>query len=79
MYDYDSNAILAEAIKNRQAASIKNAVLNLTQVLQARGAKPNLYILDNEASLDLKTSLKKNDITFELVPPHIIHQHNAAE
>ena len=78
VYDYDSNAILAEAIPNRQAATIKNAILNITDILQAHGTKPNLYILDNEASLDLKQSLKKNNITFELVPPHV-HRRNAAE
>ena len=37
-----------------------------------------MYILDNEASNDLKRALKKNDLTYQLVPPHI-HRRNAVE
>ena len=37
-----------------------------------------MYILDNEASADLKKGLKKYGLAYQLVPPHI-HRRNAAE
>ena len=40
MYDYDSNAILVEPIKNRQAETIRDAFLNIQKVLKARGSDP---------------------------------------
>ena len=52
-YDYDVNAILTQPIKNRQDAKIHHAWLSLHQVLQRSGNAPNLYIMDNEASLSL--------------------------
>ena len=42
VYDYDSNAILAEAIPNRQAASIRDAFIKIVNKLSTRGAKPNI-------------------------------------
>ena len=50
----------------------------MNTVLTKRGRKPNLYILDNEASADLKASLAKQNINYQLVPPHV-HRRNAAE
>jgi hypothetical protein len=44
----------------------------------ARGLKPKLMKLDNEASKLLKTYLHQQDITFQLVPPYI-HRRNSAE
>jgi hypothetical protein len=37
-----------------------------------------MYILDNEASHDLKKTLKKYHLEYQLVPPHL-HRRNAAE
>ena len=45
MYDYDSNSILAEPIKNRRASTIRDAFLNIHKVLKARGSKPKVYII----------------------------------
>ena len=39
---------------------------------------PKIYLMDNEASKDLKTSLHKNNIQYQLVPSHI-HCLNSAE
>ena len=77
-YDYDGNAVLTQPIKNRQAATIYHAWLSLHQVLQRSGNAPNLYIMDNEAFSDMKDSMTKHKINFQLAPPHI-HRHNAAE
>jgi hypothetical protein len=37
-----------------------------------------MYILDSKTSADLKKNLKKYDLTYQLVPPHV-HRRNAAE
>ena len=58
-YHYDANAILSTALKNRQAASITAAWNNLNKKFQYAGVSPTTCVIDNEASLDLKTALKK--------------------
>lgn len=78
VYDYDSNAILVEAIANRQAKSIADAWETIHQKLVKNTVPPNLYILDNECSDIFKSSLQKYNAHFQLVPPHI-HRRNAAE
>ena len=78
IYDYDSNVILAEPLKSRVAREIKRGFLKLNETLARRGCQPKIYILDNEASNELKNSLLKYDIKYQLVPPHI-HRRNAAE
>jgi hypothetical protein len=55
LYDYDSNAILAQPIKDRTAPELLRAFQVMEQALVARGLKPNLMKLDNEASKLLKT------------------------
>ena len=78
VYDYDSNAILVEPIVNRQKATITRAWKTIHDTLSTKGAKPKLYVLDNEASKELKVAIKNEDVAYELVPPHI-HRRNAAE
>ena len=78
MYDYDSNAILAEPIKNMQAGTIYDAFLNIHKVLKSRGSDQNIYIMDNECSSDLYEATEKDEIYFQLDPPHM-HRQNAAE
>ena len=54
MYDYDSNAILDEPIKNRQASTIHYAFLKMHKIIKSRGRDPKVYITDNECYSDLK-------------------------
>ena len=77
-YDYDSNAILAEPLKNRTSGEIKRAWLVLFEKLYRNGNAPKIYIMDNEASNDLKQACKKYNLAYQLVPPHM-HRRNAAE
>ncbi len=77
-YDYDSNGILAEPLKNRQSAEIKRGWQVLYDKLARRGNAPSIYIMDNEASAELKAACIKYDLAYQLVPPHI-HRRNAAE
>jgi hypothetical protein len=78
LYDYDSNAILAQPIKDRTAPELLRAFQVMEQELVARGLKPKLMKLDNEASKLLKTYLHPHKIKFQLVPPYG-HRRNSAE
>jgi hypothetical protein len=55
LYDYDSNAILGQPIKDRTAPELLKAFQVMEQELVARGLKAKLMKLDNEASKLLKT------------------------
>jgi hypothetical protein len=70
LYYYDSNAILAQSIKDRTAPGLLKAFQGMEQELVARGLEPNLMKLDNEASKLLKTYLHQQNITFQFVPPY---------
>ena len=48
------------------------------RMIQKVGLKPSTWILDNKCSNNLKISLSKQDIVWQLVPPHN-HRANAAE
>jgi hypothetical protein len=78
IYDYDSNSILHCPLKNKTAGEIKRGWISIHERLSRGGNQPKLYILDNEASAELKKSLKKYDLEYQLVPPHV-HRRNAAE
>jgi hypothetical protein len=78
VYDYDSNAILHSVLKNKTGAEIKRGWTSIHERLTRGGNQPKLYILDNEASADLKSGMKKNGLDYQLVPPHV-HRRNAAE
>jgi hypothetical protein len=78
LYDADSNAILAEPIKNREARTIVAAYKVLLEQLKAAGLTPRLLRLDNEASAALSKFLPTENIEFQFVPPHV-HRRNAAE
>jgi hypothetical protein len=69
LYDYDSNAILAQPIKDRTAPELLRAFQVMEQELVARGVKQKLMKLDNEASKLLKMYLHQQNITFQFVPP----------
>ena len=78
LYDYDSNAILAQPVKNRQAKTLTTAWETLHNKLTKHGHQTKHYIMDNEISQELKLALKKYDKTYELTPPNM-HRRNAAE
>ncbi len=74
----DSNVILVEAIKNRSAEEMIRAYLILVNCLRNAGVTPKMHILDNRCSEEFKAQIHKNNMTFQLVPPHD-HQRNIAE
>jgi hypothetical protein len=64
LYDYDSNAILAQPIKDRTDPELLKALQVMEQELVARGMRPKLMKLDNEASKLLKTYLHHKNSHF---------------
>ena len=78
LYDYDSNAILAEPLKNRKAENILAAYEKMHRYLKNRGMKPKIQILDNECSQQLKDYMITNNIKYQLAAPGQ-HRTNAAE
>ena len=47
LYDYNSNAILSEPIKNKQAATIRDYFIDIHNILKSRGGEPKVYIMKN--------------------------------
>jgi hypothetical protein len=78
LYDFDTNAILAEPLKNKTAAEQLRATTVLHNYLQRRGFHPQFHIMDNECPITTKNYLHDSSINFQLVPPHL-HRTNAAE
>jgi hypothetical protein len=65
-------------MKSRSASEWVKAYDHIHQELTAKGFKPKLKTLDNEASAALKHFFTANDVEYQLVPPHC-HRRNAAE
>ena len=78
LYDYDANTIFAHTIKSKQVHEIKQAWLATTKRLEKHGHILKHFILDNEYPNDLKQAIRKQNMTFQLVPPHN-HRQNAVE
>ena len=77
-YHYDANAILSTALKNRQVKTIVDKWDTINEKLKLSANKPFVWIMDNECSKDLKNALTKEDVAWQLVPPHQ-HRANTAE
>mgnify|MGYP002176238706 CR=1 FL=1 len=78
LYDYDSNYIHAEPMKNKTATEILAAYKRAHSIFVQAGLWPILQRLDNECSIILKDFLRAEDVDFQLVPPHV-HRRNAAK
>ena len=70
LYDYNSNLILSNPIKTRQAAELTASWKTLFLKLQTNGHAPELHILEHECSEELRKAFKKYQVTLQLVPPH---------
>ncbi len=71
----NSNAILVETMKNCSAGEVIQAYQVLVNCLHSTGVTPKMHILDNECSVEFMGKILKNNMTFQLVPPHN-HQRN---
>jgi hypothetical protein len=77
-YVYDCNYVKVFPMKSRSASEWVKAYDHIHQELTAKGFKPKLQTLDNEASAALKHFFTANDVEYQLVPPHC-HRRNADE
>ena len=79
VYDHDSNAILAEALKSRASNKHLQAMQKIHDFLNQHRIKPKLHIMDNECSDAARNCIKHTEnIKLLLVLPHM-HRVNAAE
>ena len=77
-YDYNSNNILLQPIKNRTSQTITAAIADIHNTLAQGGCQPQFHRLDNKCSQELKQWFTDNNIQYQLAPPHE-HRSNAAE
>ena len=70
LYEYDSNAILVEPMKNRTSGEMLRAYIKLIGRLVQAGITPKHHILDNECSAEFKAKIKLFKMTYQLIPPH---------
>jgi hypothetical protein len=77
-YVYEFNYVKVVPMKSRSASEWVKSYDHIHQELTAKGFKPKIQTLDNEASTALKDFFTTNDMEYQLVPPHC-HRHNAAE
>ena len=78
IYDYDSNAILAEPLTSRKKRKLIRATRVLHAYLSNRSLTPQYQMLDNECPGGLKTFLREVSVKFQLVPPYL-HRTNTSE
>jgi hypothetical protein len=78
LYHYESNAILGTPIAGLDNISIFEAYKKKFENLAAKGFKPKLNVMNNQATKHIKNFLTKNKCKVQLVEPHN-HRVNAAE
>ena len=78
LYDHYSNTIIPEPIKSRSEPDLIRAYAVLHSKLTDRGLCSNFQMLYNECPDFLKDFMRREGVTFQLVPPHL-HQTNSAE
>ena len=78
IYDYDSNAILMEPIRNRKGPTLLAAHQKLHARLTKAGLRPRYIMLDNECSNALKEFFNAEAVAYQLTPAGI-HRRNTAE
>ena len=77
-YHSDRNAILRYAIKSRTTKDLCKTQMKAYTCYKYHGEAPNLHILDNECSTEMKAMFEQEQVLFQPVPPNI-HRQNTAE
>jgi hypothetical protein len=78
LYHYETNAILVKLIANVDNRSIFEAYKEAFETLEAKGYKPKMNVMDNQATQYIKKFLTKKECDLQVVEPHN-HHVNAAE
>ena len=77
LYDYASNAILTEPLKNNTNPELVRSQTRMTQYLLDRGLNPTTLHIDNKCPEALKRFFRANIIEFQLCPPNDHHTNQA--
>jgi len=78
LYHYETNAILVKPIANIDDRSIFAAYKEVFETLEAKGYKPKMNVMDNQATKYIKKFLTEKECELQLVEPHN-HRVNTAE
>jgi hypothetical protein len=78
LYHYKTNTILATPIANLDGKSIFETYKADFKMLEAKGYRPKVNVMDNQATKYTKQFLTKKEYKLQLVEPHN-HQVNAAK
>jgi hypothetical protein len=78
LYHYELNTILVKAIANVDDHSIYEAYKEVLETLEAKGYKPGMNVMDNQATKFIKKILTKKECELQMVEPHN-YRVNAAE
>ena len=70
MYDYDSNVIMFQPLKSRQSKEMAQAFTKCCNKLRISPKDPNLFVLNNKCSKDIRNTVKIYNGNYQLVPPH---------
>ena len=70
LYNYDSNAILAEGCKSRTGTELTATCDKLYQRLIKAGIVPVIQRIDNEVSKILIESIESKKLAYQLARPH---------
>ena len=70
LYHYETNAILVKPIANVDDRSIFAAYKEVFENLEAKGYKPKMDVMDNQATKYIKKFLTEKECDLQLVEPH---------
>ena len=70
MYNYDSNAILAEGCKDRTAPELEASYDKLYNRVKKAGIVPVMQQIDNEVSKFLIELIEDKGLKYQLASPH---------
>jgi hypothetical protein len=73
-YSYDANYVRTIAMKSKSGAEWVRAFGTFFDEMTAKGFKPKLQNMDNEASAALKKYFTEKEMSYQLVPPLSPHQ-----
>ena len=77
-YHHNANCILAHPVQDRKAPTLIKAWEHLHRTFAKAGVAPDVWVLDNKVSQNLKNAFDDNQTKFQLVPPNS-HRWNTAE
>ena len=78
LYEHDRNTIILELIKLRSQSELIRSYNILHSKLTDCGLRPKFQMLDNKCPAGLNNYMRRNGVTFQIVPPQL-HRNNSAE